>query len=124
MSKQATVQQKMSQQSGRNLPRNRNRKKDMVVGKCVSGPIKGVPKFVSLHVYRVDIGTNPSYLRDLLQIHFPEVTYEAITPHLYTSFKVNIYEESFKKAKNPEVWPKGTCESVFSAEEENQQIEV
>lgn len=88
----------------------------MVVGNSVEGPIKGVPKFVSLHVYRVDVGTNPSDLRDVLQIHFPEVTCEAITPrhpHLYTSFKVNIYEESFKKAMNPDVWPKGACVNRF-----------
>lgn len=78
--------------------------------------IKGVPKTTALHVYRVDRSMTVNDLKDLLKVHFPEVTCEAMTPkhpELYSSFKVNIFEENYSKAMDATKWPTGAYVQRF-----------
>lgn len=93
-----------------------NRRRKMIVGNNKDISVKGVPKTADLHVYRLDLGTTMEDLRELLKDTFPEVICESLTPKYpdrYASFKVTIYEENFKKAMNPDVWPDGACVSRF-----------
>lgn len=93
--------------------RNKNH---FVVGNNDDTSIKGVPKHVSLHVTRVDPTTKAAELTNLLKPHFPEISCESITPKhptVYGSFKVTIYEQNFRMAMNPSVWPKGAYVSRF-----------
>lgn len=92
-------------------------KKTTIIGNNfeVSG-LKGVPKHVILHVYRLDIDTTVNSLTSFLKDDFPEVKVEALSPKypdLYTSFKVRIFERNFKQAMDPQVWPQGACVSRF-----------
>ena len=93
-----------------------SRRKRMIVGNNKESTIKGVRKLAYLHVCRVDLGTSAMDLQDSLKFDFPEVQCESIQPkypNLYLSFKVTIFEENFKKAMNPNVWPDGACISRF-----------
>lgn len=78
--------------------------------------IKGVPKFVDLHVYRLQPTTTKDDLESFLRPHFPEVSCSAMTsrhPHLYSSFKVKIFGNHFSKAMEPTLWPENACVSRF-----------
>lgn len=93
-----------------------NRRRKTIIGKNKEISVKGVPKMAVLHVYRVDLNTTTADLSALLKDTFPEVTCEYLTPKhpdLYVSFKVSIYEENFRNAMNPDVWPAGACVSRF-----------
>lgn len=82
----------------------------------IAGTIKGVPKFVDLHVYRIDPATDVTDMENLLKPHFPEVHCESMKsryPGVYASFKVRIYQDNFRKAMNPTVWPKNACVNTF-----------
>lgn len=100
---------------------NRRSKRQLIVGNNkkieVNGvAVKGVPKTVILHVYRVEPSMKPDDLKTLLIPHFPEVICEAITPkhpHLYSSFKVHIYEQNFDEAMDPQKWPSGAYVQRF-----------
>lgn len=97
-----------------NKPTNRRRK--MIVGSNKDSSIKGIRKFVHLHVCRIDLGTTASDLQELLKNSFSEVLCESIKPkypNLYSSFKVSIFEENFRNAMNPKIWPDGACISRF-----------
>lgn len=81
-----------------------------------SSLVKGVPKYVDLHVSRVDPTNTIDDMYKLLKVNFSEVKIESITPKqpsLYSSYKVAIYDSNFKKAMNPSVWPDGSCISRF-----------
>ncbi|KAG5873036.1 hypothetical protein JTB14_032734 [Gonioctena quinquepunctata] len=87
-----------------------------IIGNNTNLAVKGVPKLVTLHVYRVDKGTTVNDLHTLLQKKFREVVCEALTPkfpEMYASFKVKILEENFEKAMDPNIWPAGACVSKF-----------
>lgn len=88
----------------------------MVIGNNKDSVVKGVPKLVNLHVSRVDLGTSTTDLNELLKNSFPEVSCESLTPkypNIYSSFKVTIFEDNFRKAMDPKLWPDGACISRF-----------
>lgn len=98
-----------------NKKKNR-RQRTVVVGNNSSMDVKGVPKHVTLHVYRLQKDTTSDSLSTLLKQHFPEVVCEGLTsryPELYASFKVSIFASNFRTAMDPEVWPEGACVSRF-----------
>lgn len=80
--------------------------------------IKAIPKYVSLHVTRLRPDTKPEELKKMLLDEFPEVQCEnhlSKFPELYTSMKVTIKQEHFKKAWRRSVWPEGALVSKFFA---------
>lgn len=82
----------------------------------VSQPIKGVPKCVELHVYRLEPHTKGEQLTEMLKPNFPEVTCEQLTskhPEIYSSFKVSIHQNNFKDAMDPSIWPHNACIKRF-----------
>ncbi|CAG9825631.1 unnamed protein product [Phaedon cochleariae] len=95
----------------------RGRKHRVIIGKNTENNlVKGVPKFTTLHVSRINKDTTSEALTELLHKHFPEATCEAMNsryPDSYSSFKVKIRNDNFNKAMDPEVWPYGTCISRF-----------
>lgn len=96
---------------------NRNTKnKRKIVGKNTELNIKGVPKFVKLHVYRVDVNTSADDLKAILKNSFPEVKCDTLAskhPQVYSSFVIEIFEKHFNEAMNPDVWPSGACVRRF-----------
>lgn len=77
--------------------------------------IKGVPRFMDLHVYRINPETTVSTMEQMLKANFPEVRCEQLDsgrPDLYSSFKVKIHDHHFKKAMDPTVWPEHACVSL------------
>nr|CAI5828913.1 unnamed protein product [Callosobruchus analis] len=67
-----------------------------------------VPKMATLHVSRLAPTTANEAMKNYLAPQFPEVIADTInSKHLerYASFKISIYENSFKAAMNPELWP-------------------
>lgn len=91
-------------------------KRRMIIGNNKDSAIKGVRKLVHLHVSRIDLNTSIIDLKNLLKNSFPEVSCESITPkypNIYSSFKVTIFEDNFRKAMDPKVWPDGACISRF-----------
>lgn len=80
--------------------------------------IKAIPKYVSLHVTRLRPNTKPEELKKMLLNEFPEVQCESHLskyPELYSSMKVTIKQEHFKKAWRKSVWPEGALVSKFFA---------
>lgn len=101
----------------KDAPRKK-RRRSIITGSSdiLTGRVKGVPRMVALHVYRVSPFTTARDLEELLHSNFPEVSCEVITskhPNIYSSFKVNIFESNFKAAMNPKLWPYGTCIQRF-----------
>ncbi|KAJ8980640.1 hypothetical protein NQ317_017936 [Molorchus minor] len=100
---------------------NRRRKRQLIVGSNnkieVDGvAVKGVPKTVTLHVYRVEPSMKADSLRDLLTPYFLKLLAKQSLrkhPQLYSSFKVNIYENNFDVAMDPEKWPTGAYVQRF-----------
>lgn len=93
-----------------------SRKRRMIVGSNKHSSIKGVRKLAYLHVSRVDQATSAVDLEELLRKSFSEVNCESVKPrypNLYSSFKVTIFEENFRKAMDPTIWPDGACISKF-----------
>nr|CAI5857219.1 unnamed protein product [Callosobruchus analis] len=67
-----------------------------------------VPKMATLHVSRLAPTTTNEAMKNYLAPHFPEVIADTINskhPERYASFKISIYENNFKAAMNPELWP-------------------
>lgn len=74
--------------------------------------LQGVPKIISLHVYRLAPDTKSESVVDFLKQYFPEIKCEKLTarhPDLYSSFKIDIYEEHESVAMDPSLWPRNTC---------------
>lgn len=97
--------------AGRKRPRRR-----MVVGVGNASQsetkVKGVPKLIDLHVYRIHPDTTAEDLADMLRPHFEEVVIEAMeskNPDVYSSFKVTIFQDNFEKAMDATSWPKNSC---------------
>uniref|UniRef100_V5GZG9 Uncharacterized protein n=1 Tax=Anoplophora glabripennis TaxID=217634 RepID=V5GZG9_ANOGL len=96
---------------------NRKRRRPTLIGKNKdSAVIKGVPRWVDLHVYRLEPSTTVTSISDMLRVHIPEVKCEALVskhPGLYASFKVSVLEDNFKTAMDADIWPYGTCINRF-----------
>lgn len=95
-----------------------NDRSSIIVGnnRNVSHDLKGVPKQVDLHVYRLSPNIDANILTSFLKDDFPEVTCSPLTskhPELYSSFKVRIFEKHFKKAMDPALWPEDACIQRF-----------
>lgn len=100
----------------RKVSRKRSRTKSVIVGNNSNTDIKSVPKFVFLHVSRLDKDTTTGDLMGLLKSSFPEVQVEKITsryPEAYGSFKVGVYTNNFQRIMVPQLWPVGSCISKF-----------
>lgn len=88
--------------SWQTVSRKNSKRRQLIVGtntEGVAGTIKGMSKFVDLHVYRINPNTNVTAMEDLLKPHFPEVICESMSsryPNLYSSYKVRIYQENFR----------------------------
>ena len=70
--------------------------------------LKGVPKSCSLHVYRLTPDTKCEDVIDFLKTKLEVlscVKLDSKQPHIYSSFRVDIYEESLDIALNPDIWP-------------------
>lgn len=110
---------KSNQEKWETVTTRNKRRRQVVVGtgtEGIAGTVKGVPKFTDLHVYRVDPKTDVATMEGLLKPHFPEVMCESMAsryPDLYASFKVRIYQENFRKAMDPSLWPKNACVNNF-----------
>lgn len=99
-----------------NVARKRRKRPVMVGSSTQELPIRGVPKCVELHAYRINPSTSADDLYRLLKPHFPEVLCDALTsrrPELYSSFKITIYDSNFRAAMNPDIWPLGACVGRF-----------
>lgn len=82
----------------------------------IQNKLKGVPKVISLHVYRLDPETTVENLIHYLKPSFPEVLCEKLNskhPESYSSFKVNLYEEHLEQALDPNLWPRNCCVRRF-----------
>lgn len=103
--------------------RNRNHPRRFVVGRGESSGtgVQAIPKQVSLHVSRLDPRTKPEDLRQFLIGSFPEVVcypHESNHPELYgiyTSIKVTINNDNFRKAWSRDIWPNGALVPKFFA---------
>lgn len=82
----------------------------------------GVPKFVSLHVYRLEPEITVEKLAELMKPHFPEMKCESLLsrhPSIYSSFKISIFANNFAKAMDANLWPYGACVSRFFSKRED-----
>lgn len=125
VSKESSLDDKKGLDSGSsenkwNLVDRRKRRGKMVVGvgneSQTETKVKGVPKTIDLHVYRIHPKTSAEDLKDMLKPHFGEVVTEALesrNPEIYSSFKVTIFRENFEKAMDATLWPKNTCVRRF-----------
>lgn len=112
----ASTSQSRKEEWNEVVKRKSNKRKIIIGNNKESNSIKTVPKYVVLHVYRLDPQTTVNQLSNLLQINFPEVKCEKLISRLselYSSFKVTILEHNFAKAMDPNIWPDGACVSKF-----------
>lgn len=96
-------------------PKHR-RNRRFVVGDNISTDIQTVPKFISLHVTRLNPETQPDDFQKSLVDKFPGVMceeHESKLPNVYKSMKVTIRQEHFKNAWRRDVWPSGALVSRF-----------
>uniref|UniRef100_A0A6P7FLP5 Uncharacterized protein LOC114329191 n=1 Tax=Diabrotica virgifera virgifera TaxID=50390 RepID=A0A6P7FLP5_DIAVI len=96
--------------------RKRSSRRFVVGRNQENSQIKTVPKYVSLHVTRLQPGTKPAQLKAYLQANFSDVSceeHESRHPSLYSSIKVTIRQEDLRRAWNREVWPSGALVSHF-----------
>lgn len=98
--------------------RKTNNKRPPVIGNITDSSIKlmGVPKYVSLHVYRLGPGTKSAQVIDFIKPKFPEAKCEQLNsrnPEEYSSFKVDIYEENLNSALDANSWPSSACVRRF-----------
>lgn len=95
----------------------RRRQRRFVVGRNEENTqIQTIPKFTHLHVTRLAPGTKPEQLQAFLKPNFPDVQCEihlSKHPEIYTSMKVKIRQDDFKKAWKREVWPSEAIVSRF-----------
>lgn len=97
--------------------RKNTRRRQIIVGSNQeSTEVTGVPEVVSLHVYRLNPKTTAENLTTLMKSHLSEFKCEQLNskfPNVYSSFKVTIFGNSFKKAMDASIWPFGACVSRF-----------
>ena len=73
-----------------------------------SSKVLGVPKTVSIHVCRISPVTAVNHVINYLKPKFPEVKCEQLEsrqPEVNSSFRIEIFENNFKSAMDPEIWP-------------------
>lgn len=90
-----------------------------------SSLICGVPRFVDLHLSRLDPHTTAEDVVNYLKSQFPEVIAEGLkTKHpSYASFKVSIHENSFRTAMEPSIWPANAVVNKFFHRRQRKQVE-
>lgn len=98
-----------SKNKNKKLPQN-----SMVIGRNteILNSLKGVPKLVDLHLYRVAPNTTTENLTAFLKEDFPEVSCEALKskhPHIYSSFRIKVFEKNLQKVMDPNLWPEDAC---------------
>lgn len=74
--------------------------------------LQGIPKSVSLHVFRLAPDTTVDQVIEYLKPNFPEITCEALNsrqPEIYASFKINVNEANVNDIMNPDIWPTNAC---------------
>lgn len=98
-------------------PKNKRNNRKFVVGTNEQlSNIQAVPKFISLHVSRLQPGAKPEDMKSLLLDKFPEVICEKLQskhPQIYSSMKVSIQKVNLDKAWNKEIWPNGALVSRY-----------
>lgn len=105
------IQSKVDSASQKKKP-----KRQVIFGNNRNMASVGVPKFVSLHVYRLEPETTVEKLTELMKPHFPELKCESLMsrhPSIYSSFKISILANNFVKAMDANLWPYGACVSRF-----------
>ena len=120
---QRNIMQEMQQlgkeqdENGWKVAGRRNNRRRFFVGRGADTMnVKTIPKFYSLHVTRLAPDTKPEDLQNSLKDIFPEVFCESIQskhPEIYSSIKVTMNQDNFKKAWNKELWPNGAIVSRF-----------
>ncbi|CAG9814164.1 unnamed protein product [Phaedon cochleariae] len=103
-----------NQNEWKDVKRKRHRK-HIIIGrndeiKINGKEIRGVPKFADIHIYRVDPRMTAEELKEIVKTRFPEVVVTALNskhPHLYSSFKVSLYNYNYQNAIDPTIWPHG-----------------
>lgn len=78
--------------------------------------LQGVPRSISLHVYRLSPDTTSEQVTSFLKDKFPEVKCEKLTskhPDEYSSFRVDVHQTNYEKALDPNLWPVNTCVRRF-----------
>ena len=81
------------------------------MGNNGTAKLQGVPKIVSLHVFRSAPATALNDVLEFLKPSFPEITGEQLTsrhPEQYASFRIDVYEDNVQKAMDPGLWPSNT----------------
>nr|CAI5862517.1 unnamed protein product [Callosobruchus analis] len=93
------------------------RKRRFIVGRNQNlNSVQTVPKYISLHVSRLQPNTKPADLEQILNATFPGVSCEphvSMYPEIYASMKVNIRSNQLKDAWKKDVWPNGAIVSRF-----------
>nr|CAI5859050.1 unnamed protein product [Callosobruchus analis] len=91
-------------------------RQSLVVGNKDCDMIKGVPKYVDLHVSRISPEISKEVLYQLLKEEFPEIKCETLNSKnagIYSSFRVSIYGSNLSRAMNHNSWPLGACINRF-----------
>lgn len=99
-----------------NLVQKQHSRKQRIIGNKQVSEIKTVPKFASIHVYRLHPDTTTEDVEGLLKPIFPELECEKLAAkhkNLYASFKVSVYNHNFSKAMEPSIWPMGAVVGKF-----------
>nr|CAI5869955.1 unnamed protein product [Callosobruchus analis] len=93
------------------------RKRRFIVGRNQNlNSVQTVPKYISLHVSRLQPNTKSEDLEQILNATFPGVSCElhvSMHPEIYASMKVNIRSNQLKDAWKKDVWPNGAIVSRF-----------
>lgn len=92
--------------------KRRNKRKIVVGQSSKNSLVRGIPRYVSLHVSRLEPGTKTEDLKAMLVEYFPEVNVSKY-PELYASSKVTIKKDNLEKAWQSEIWPQGAVVSRF-----------
>lgn len=116
-----TSQSNVSNDLWTDVVKRKQRNHHTLVGKKVSTDsnvlkVKGVPKTVALHVYRLAPSTTTEELVNFLKADIPVISCEKLNsrhPDQYSSFKIEISEIHLKSALNPEIWPDNACVRRF-----------
>nr|CAI5839820.1 unnamed protein product [Callosobruchus analis] len=92
------------------------RRRRFIVGRNQNlNTVQTVPKYMSLHVSRLQRNTKPEELEQMLNESFPGVSCEphiSMHPEIYASMKVNIRSDQLKDAWKKDVWPNGILGSL------------
>ena len=106
--------------------RRNKAKRQEVVGKKTletNSRLRGVPKSISLHVYRLAPDTKIDEIVEYLKPTLPVLACEQLqsrNPLIYSSFKIDISDENLEVALNPDTWPDNACVRRFFSQSRKQ----